>query len=161
MTTDQQDTDGIRACFLASLKESEGFSDTPYRDTRGIWTVGFGHKIGKELPDNIAYTRDELLQFFDDDVKAAEGGAKRLFEQHAIRHLTPGIPTYWVVVEMVFILGEKGTSNFHQFWNKLRLDDLPAAAEELRTNSHGGPSPWYEEEPHRVDKLANRLLNGF
>jgi lysozyme len=45
----------------AMLVEYEGFSARPYRDSAGVWTVGFGSTRGVG-PDTPAVTRDQALQ---------------------------------------------------------------------------------------------------
>lgn len=158
---------GLRPRFLASLQESEGFSQEPYQDTQGVWTVGYGHKLGRKTPAAGEYTKLFLERLFLQDVQKAEREASALFEEHSIEilqidnRINQASAIWYTVVEMTFILGKHGCAGFHNFWKALAASNLPAAAEELRTSSTGGPSPWFQEEPGRVEKLCNRLLNGF
>jgi len=67
---------------LALLKRFEGCSSTPYKDSGGLWTIGYGHLIGdgKTLPDKANYTltqkeMDLLLKY---DVGPRERAVERL-----------------------------------------------------------------------------------
>ena len=67
---------------LALLKQFEGCALIPYKDSAGLWTVGYGHLIGdgKNLPDIAKYKltqkqADMLLQY---DVIPRERAVERL-----------------------------------------------------------------------------------
>ena len=149
----------LRKRFLKSLRESEGFSDTPYLDTRGNWTVGYGHDLGRTRPPKSSYTRDELEQMLLRDVASAESYAAKLFEHHHIPIPVPVDNIWYVVVEMAFVLGYSGARQFHRFFSFLHPDrfDLHQASAELKL------SKWALEAPNRVEKLRSRLLgdDGF
>ena len=142
--------------FIRSIKDSEGFSDTPYQDSEGNWTVGWGHKLREGKPRKGKYASAELSRLLRKDLNRAEGEAQELLE--GITYLLPGQIT--VVIEMCFILGKHGASEFKLFFGALREGSLMRACWQLRHDSHGNESPWYKEEPNRVNKLCERLMTG-
>ena len=140
--------------FTNSVKDSEGFSDTAYQDGRGYWTIGYGHKLeGKPEPGE--YSKMYLETQLRLDLHKAEELAQRIIRREAIELSNV---RFTVLVEMVFILGYTGVSKFLQFFIALQLQDWVAACFEMRHNTTGEESPWYKEEPSRVNKLCNRLL---
>ena len=140
--------------FIESVQDSEGFSDTPYKDSRGYWTVGYGHKLG-DSPGPGRYTKEMLRVWLVLDLEKAEDQAK-IFLYRKSLNLSP--VRFTVLVEMAFILGYVGASKFTQFFAALRAQDWTAACFELRHTARGKISPWYKEEPSRVDKLCSRLI---
>jgi lysozyme len=55
-----------RARLISALKRDEGRRATPYQDSRGFWTVGYGHLMTGPLSEAA------LLQILQDDILAAE-----------------------------------------------------------------------------------------
>jgi lysozyme len=51
----------INAAGLALVKAYEGLKLEAYRDTSGIWTIGYGHTAGVKPGDSISAERAELL----------------------------------------------------------------------------------------------------
>lgn len=60
------------------IKQFEGCRYSPYRDSIGLWTVGYGHLIGdgKSLPsgDNRVFTQKEIDDFLVNDLMHVESG---------------------------------------------------------------------------------------
>lgn len=60
------------------IKQFEGCRYSPYRDSVGLWTVGYGHLIGdgKSLPsgDNRVFTQKEIDDFLVNDLMHVESG---------------------------------------------------------------------------------------
>ena len=54
------------------IKQLEGFSATPYRDSAGYWTIGYGHKI---IPGDPYYTVDTNPSGTIHSITEAEGDA--------------------------------------------------------------------------------------
>ena len=141
--------------FINSVKDSEGFSDTAYQDSRGYWTIGYGHRLGDRKPEPGEYSKKYLETLLRLDLHEAERHAKSLVRR---KNLALSDIRFTVLVEMVFILGYTGVSKFLQFFITLQLKDWVAACFEMRHTAAGETSPWYKEEPERVNKLCNRLL---
>jgi len=64
------------------IKQFEGCRYHPYRDSVGLWTVGYGHLIGdgKSLPsgDNRIFTQEEIDSFLVNDLTRTESGINML-----------------------------------------------------------------------------------
>jgi len=64
------------------IKQFEGCRYHPYRDSVGLWTVGYGHLIGdgKSLPsgDNRIFTQEEIDSFLVNDLTRTEYGINML-----------------------------------------------------------------------------------
>ena len=92
------------------IREHEGFRDTPYLDSLGKATIGYGHLITEEdeFENGKQYTKDELLKLFDKDFAKAEMGADQLVGHIPELH----IEAKNIVTEMVFQLGTQGVRNF-------------------------------------------------
>jgi hypothetical protein len=60
------------------IKRFEGCRFTPYRDSIGLWTVGYGHLIenGKSLPSgfNRVFTQKEIDDYLVNDLLHVESG---------------------------------------------------------------------------------------
>ena len=141
--------------FIDSVKDSEGFSDTAYQDSRGYWTIGYGHRLGDRKPGPGEYSKKYLETLLRLDLHEAEIHAQSLVRRH---DLELSNVRFTVLIEMVFIIGLTGVSKFIQFFAALKEEAWVAACFEMRHNTTGEESPWYKEEPERVNKLCNRLL---
>ena len=64
------------------IKRFEGCRYNPYRDSVGLWTVGYGNLIGdgKSLPsgDNRVFTQEEIDAFLVNDLTRTESGINML-----------------------------------------------------------------------------------
>lgn len=70
---------------LELIKQSEGFSSTPYQDVAGYWTAGFGHKLSQSeisqyvpngTPVSVPYTT--ILSWLYEDTKSAQDAINSL-----------------------------------------------------------------------------------
>ena len=66
----------INAAGLALVRAYEGLRLESYRDTSGIWTVGYGHTMGVKPGDSISAERAE--QLLESDLMEAEQAVARL-----------------------------------------------------------------------------------
>jgi lysozyme len=63
---------------------SEGFRNSAYQDTGGVWTIGYGHTKG--VYQNMTCTQPQAQQWLVEDVQEAEGYVK----QYVTRTLQQG-----------------------------------------------------------------------
>lgn len=63
---------------LALIQQSEGFRPAVYKDTSGIPTIGYGHRLepGESFPNGI--TRPQAAALLERDATAAEAAVTRL-----------------------------------------------------------------------------------
>lgn len=146
-----------------SLVEHEGKEDTPYRDSRGLWTVGIGRCLEtnpitkaewKWLLDNKAVTFQltgiGLQYLFANDVRSATTQIKARCD-------------FWdrlndvrqnVLIEMCFQMGIDRLLGFNKMFAALRVGNWEEAKKEALD------SDWHKQTPNRVRVLAEALRTG-
>lgn len=127
--------DWIELC-KRSIKRHEGYRPSPYRDTEGILTIGWGHNLdAKPLSPHVC--NEIFNEDFDDAFMAAR--REMYFD---------GLPEAWrmVVIEMFFQLGSK----FHSFDN-LKVALIAGDWDRARTEMLD--SLWARQTPQRVKDL--------
>lgn len=133
-----------KAATKLRIRRHEGTELVPYRDSKGIWTVGIGHKMTNPLPDEVV----ELL--FEHDYQHAEKQAQTLPVWDALSDARKG-----VLVEMVFQMGLAGVSGFKKFLAAAERADWDACYDEMLD------SQWAREDsPSRALSLAWTFLRG-
>jgi GH24 family phage-related lysozyme (muramidase) len=147
----------------ASIRRHEGYRAEPYRDTRGFWTVGFGHLIHhRDLRQYAPHrTLGELLnalsdtdaheRWFREDVARAESDAVRYIGP-AWHVLTDARRE--VLTEMAFQLGGRTLNQF------VRLREAIIARNWVRAEAEMLASRWHDQTPRRAKALAARMLEG-
>ncbi len=70
-------TNQISLAGLDFIKGHEGFKATPYKDSAGLWTIGYGHKLSAgEWYDSISDA--QATQLLASDLATAEGAVNSL-----------------------------------------------------------------------------------
>ena len=123
------------------LKRHEGRSPIPYRDSVGVWTVGYGHNMGKPLSEAA------LQQIFADDLREAQHEVVQAFPWYA--DLTQ--PRQWVLVDMCFNLGLTRLQGFKKFLAAMERGDYETARTEMLD------SVWRTQVKGRAVELANLI----
>lgn len=136
------------------LKCFEGYSSTPYRDTRGNWTIGYGHKVHPRDLDNYPLISEDMAEeFLDTDIDVARAGAMNVFGGGGVwGKLKPSARV--VLTVMVYQVGAAGASQFMRLKKCIsRLDYIGAACEMV-------DSRWCQQTPGRVRSLAALIVEG-
>tara|TARA_R100000900_G_scaffold93554_1_gene72670 strand:- start:537 stop:968 length:432 start_codon:yes stop_codon:yes gene_type:complete len=128
------------------IREHEGFRDTPYLDSLGKATIGYGHLITDEdeFENGKQYTKDELLKLFDKDFAKAEMGADQLVGHIQELH----IEAKNIITEMIFQLGTQGVRNFRKMISALEAKNYHEAHLQMLD------SLWNAQTPNRCQSLA-------
>lgn len=126
------------------IRQHEGIRYTPYRDSRGLLTVGIGRCI-----DRVPFSRDEVELMFQNDYMRALGGAMTLPVYDTLNEARQG-----VLVEMVFQLGLSGAKGFKRFLAAIERGDWQAAHHEMLDSN------WHKQTPARAERLAHIFLTG-
>ena len=126
------------------IKKNEGFSDKPYKDQLGFYTIGYGHLI-KEKENNYyikKYNKDHFKKLFEADFKKAQDQYQKNFfkKYHTISEKE-------LLIEMLFQLGKKGVSKFKKMLYFLNKKEKFMASLEMLD------SLWYLQTPERVKNL--------
>jgi GH24 family phage-related lysozyme (muramidase) len=126
----------------ALVIEEEGYRTKAYLDTRGILTVGIGHKV---LPgDNIKLgqeiSRERVEALFSSDIAGAFEAAKR--QALELNKYTPEMIA--ALTSVNFQLGTNWTKVFYNTWAHIKKGNVETAVNNLKK------SDWYKQTPKRV-----------
>ena len=126
----------------------------PYKDTAGLWTIGYGHMVTKdEMKDfdpKRKYTEDEAIEIFKRDVNVAIDGARVFIDEDKISE-----EAYLVVVELSFWMGLPRLLGFKNARAALQDQRYSDCAAEL-LDSKLGRSP-VRGIVKRITELSNRM----
>ncbi|MFA7212178.1 MAG: glycoside hydrolase family protein [Bacteroidales bacterium] len=126
-----QNTGGEEMTLKQLLTKHEGRKNKPYKDTKGLATIGIGHNIdAKGLPDDIeafleanGYITDEMIdRLYEMDISDAITDAIRLYP--ALKSFSE--PRIFALIDFVFNVGYKTASTFkntNKAINEERWDD--------------------------------------
>lgn len=142
--------------LLSDLKKFEGLRLTPYNDSEGYATIGYGHLIAKRPVNDEDF---ELWKGFDkedaeayllsDALKAADAVAKALPFYAKLDDARKS-----VLVGMAFQMGPSGLLGFKNTLKYVEQGNYTQAAANMRG------SLWYKQTPNRAERLAKRMENG-
>lgn len=110
------------------LKKHEGFQESPYRDDKGYWTIGYGHFMGNGGCRISPFIADAIL---------VEDLHKARFEYFALGwdHLSPTRED--VVIELIFWHGFRGFLKFKKCIAAIERSDWETAADEMMDSQSG------------------------
>jgi lysozyme len=126
------------------IKRHEGRRFKPYKDSEGIWTVGYGRNI-----DAVPFSHDEIDLMFANDLRRARDGAETFFVYSQLNSVRRD-----VLVEMIFQMGIQGVSRFKRFLAAALQDNWSEAAKEMLD------SRWYRQTPGRAKELSEIFEKG-
>jgi len=132
--------------LLGMIREHEGCVLELYKDSVGKSTIGYGHNI-----EDNGITLRTAESILVEDVR------KAMYDVHAVlEDFYPflSIKRKWVVVDMMFNLGESRFKTFKKFIKALREQDFAEAAREMLD------SKWAEQVGKRATNLAKIMRNG-
>ena len=131
------------------IKKNEGFKSSVYRDQLRNLTIGYGHLIGAKDTFYLKkkYSKKVLLEIFYKDLRSAISNFKTHYQY---KFLPSNVQE--VIIEMIFQLGIKKTLKFKKFNFYINQEKFYLAALEMMK------SLWYQQTPHRVNKLIFILL---
>jgi lysozyme len=146
--TQKPDLMNLELQVLADLRRHEGCRLTAYKDTVGVWTIGYGHTKGVFPGMTITqeqaeeWLREGMLQHWED----ARSVYKDLDKLDKVRQS--------VLINMAFNLGR---AKLAQFKNTLRLI---AEGNYSTAASNMLDSLWAAQVKGRATELAKRMATG-
>lgn len=152
-----------RERLVQSIKKHEGYRSYPYQDSRGFWTIGWGHLIHHDALETYQHRRtlggmldyicslETHIQWLESDIQTAERNA-RGYIGSTFDTLTP--IRQEVLVEAAFQLGGRSLNGFRKLRGAI-LESAWVRAEAEMLNSR-----WAQQTPNRVKTLAARMLAG-
>ncbi len=124
------------------LISDEGLRRCSYKDTKGYWTIGIGHRIKRNIG---CITRSEMHALFMQDLAEHTKGVNQDYAW-----ATGEVKL--VLINMSFQLGRRGLSEFVDALHYLENKQYSKAAEAMLD------SKWYREDtPNRAMRLAMRI----
>lgn len=141
------------------LKESEGFKSKPYRDTKGILTVGYGYnlqsnilKLSKAEISTInkkGVTKEQASSYLSRCIELSNKDVNKNFP--AI--MTAPEKVQLVIYDMGFNLGWSKLSKFVKLLAAVKAKDYKTAAKEMKDSN------WYTEVGDRSERLVKLMLS--
>ena len=122
--------------LFTDLRGDEGCRLKPYRDSRGVWTVGFGHNLEAHLSpialrqflaSGQPITQQQADAMLAQDVQAACEAVKSLVDNFD----TLSDQRQRVLVEMAFNLGAHALAGFINTLSSVEASDFEAAADQI------------------------------
>lgn len=134
------------------LIEHEGKRNTPYQDTKGIWTIGVGHNMHVPLSDAV------IMHILEDDTREAINDCLHQFPWFADLDDTRKI----AMISLRFNLGLGGLLGFRKFLYYMEMGHYTSAADELLYNTdaqgHRTPTAWARDvKATRANAVANMI----
>ena len=130
------------------IKKNEGYSNKPYKDQLGFYTIGYGHLIkpNEKKYFNSTFKKEHFENVFEIDFNKSLIQYKTLFfrkfHKQAEREL---------IIEMIFQLGPKGVSKFKKMLFYLNNKKKYMTCLEMMD------SLWYKQTPERVNDLIKNF----
>ena len=131
------------------IKKNEGFSNKPYKDQLGYFTIGYGHLIKKNENKYFRnnYENDYFKQLFEKDFSIAVRQYNNFFYKKKFNKVEKE-----VLIEMFYQLGPRGVLKFKKMLYYLEKKQKHMTCLEMMD------SLWYKQTPNRVRGLIKRIL---
>ena len=140
----QSDVDPI---LISDLKRDEGLRLTAYKDTVGVWTVGYGHA---HVAPGTVWTQEQAEAALIEDVKKHNAELEKAIPW--IARLDP--VRRRVLQNMAFNLGVKGLLGFKNTLAMVQSGDYADAARGMLN------SLWAKQVKGRAVRLAEQMRTG-
>lgn len=135
--------------LIAALKRDEGLRLNAYKDTVGVWTIGYGH-TGPDIKPGLVWNQGKAESALIEDVK--EHNAKLLKALPWIKNLDP--VRRRALQNMAFNLGVDGLLGFKNTLEAVRTGRYNQAASGMLN------SKWAKQVKGRAVRLAQEMLTG-
>ncbi len=143
------------------IKRWEGCHLKPYQDPIGLWTVGYGHLIGKGKvkPKYTSLTQAEVDELFDDDFAEHKSIALRCIAEKAGDDKAPAMNCNQIgaVASLVFNIGG-GAFEKSTICKMLARGDFDSAAEEFKRWNKVTVTETRNGKTVKVRKVLNGLV---
>lgn len=154
------------------LKCEEGAKVQPYRDSRGLWTIGIGHlisanaalsldgacqifqkMIGRTFRPGDSITKEEMFNLFKEDLVKHEAAIDK-YPQLKMVYNQLNLPRKMMLIQMCFQMGNAGVAKFKNTLQKMSAQDWRGAYEGLLA------SAWASQTPARAKRVAAVMYEG-
>ncbi len=131
--------------FKRLIRREEGLSLKIYKDSRNIYTVGYGRNL-----ESKGLTNQEAEYLLDNDTNEVYGWLSRNYFWFA----DLDVIRQTAIMAMRFQLGESGFQAFTKMLSAMRDKDYMSAAVAM------GDSKWAKQTPERVKQLQTMVSTG-
>jgi lysozyme len=136
------------------IKNHEGVRNKPYKDTKGLWTIGVGHLIGngKSLPPewDREFTKEEINTLFAKDYEHHKKQAESAPGYDKANEKGRG-----ALIDLAFNMGGAWFKKFPKATKALASGDFKKAAEELTD------SEWFRQVKRRAVTITQLIRDGI
>ena len=143
------------------LVRDEGKELVSYQDTKGLWTIGVGHLLGKTRR-MIEITEEECQALFAVDAAEAEDIARRVLDPTNMWHLT-GDVRQRALINMAFNRGEGNMRKSTTITPAIKAALVATIDHDIawtKVATAIKASPWAAEIKDRAVRLAYMLETG-
>lgn len=131
--------------LLDSLREHEGLRLKAYKDSVGVWTIGYGRNL-----QELQIDQPLANHWLEEDMENALVEAKRFAEYHAL----DSDARRNAFVEMIFNLGRYRFMQFRKMLAAIREKDYNEASMQMLD------SKWARQVGRRAEVLASQMRTG-
>jgi lysozyme len=136
----------ITDALIQSVKRHESWRGDSYKDSEGVWTVGWGTNLEtlEDFPEGFAefFLKRELVN-----------AAYALSQRSAWHELTQ--TRREVLIEMAYNLGMAGVNGFKKMWTAIDHGNYEEAADQMLD------SKWANQVGVRAIRLAKKMRSGI
>ncbi len=132
------------------IKKNEGYSNKPYKDQLGYYTIGYGHLIKPNEQKYFfkTFKKNHFENLFIKDFEKSKKEYKKLFNYKKHNKNKREL-----LIEMLFQLGPKGVMSFKKMLFYLSKNQKYMMFLEMMN------SLWYKQTPKRVENLIKNFTN--
>ena len=139
--------------IMKMIAKHEGSRLKPYKDSRGLWTVGVGHLIGNgsSLPPDMdrEFSQEEVDAMFAQDYAAHKKAAMKIPGYDKLNNTGQA-----AVVDLTFNMGPAWYKKFPNASAALAEGDTETFAKEMEG------SAWYTQVGGRAKEIVSMIRNG-
>lgn len=128
------------------IERHEGRRSKPYKDTRGFWTIGIGHKM--QAYADIILTEPQIDALFNHDMQTVW----HELDLHLPNWRSWSPSVQLVLQDMCFEMGIGGLMKFQNFLAALRAGEMQDARREMLD------SDWAKQVPNRANDDADLIF---
>lgn len=130
--------------LVSHLKFEEGYRSSRYLDTRGFWTIGYGHRCSsKQKP----ITQEEAERILMVDIKKAMAAVDDMVDGDTPEQVR------FILISMTFQMGEGGVRDFKNMLKNINRGNYKAASVNMVR------SDWKKQTPDRCLRLAKLMAS--
>lgn len=123
----------------------------PYKDSRGNWSIGYGHYISKNRSQAMKYAKGLSIREADE---LLHKDMERVYEEYVLLLQRKGVTDLPVSIqkalyELTFNLGSGSLSQFNNMWKSLKKGNYQRAMNEMKRSN------WSKQvQKERVERIT-------